>query len=80
MAIMVTITVLGLAWIALYNNLYVNLIQGGAGTLGAQLSSGAQLILGLVLIYIALSLVRIGIGNLQSVRGGEAPAAEPSDD
>ncbi|WP_435073847.1 carbon starvation CstA family protein [Halorubrum sp. HHNYT27] len=80
MAIMVTITVLGLAWIALYNNLYVNLIQGGAGTIGAQLSSAAQLILGLVLIYIALSLVRIGIGNLQSVRSSEPPAAEPSDD
>ena len=80
MAVMVTITVLGLTWVALYNNLYVNLVQGGAGTLGAQLSSGAQMILGIVLIYIALSLVRIGVGNLRSVRSGDAPAAEPSDD
>jgi len=80
MAVMVTITVLGLTWVALYNNLYVNLVQGGAGTLGAQLSSGAQMILGIALIYIALSLVRIGVGNLRSVRSGDAPAAEPSDD
>jgi carbon starvation protein len=80
MALMVVITVLALTWIALYNNLYQNLLQGGAETLGAQLSSGAQMILGLVLIYIALSLVRSGVGNLRSVRRGGRPAAEPSDD
>ncbi|GAB7009788.1 carbon starvation protein A [Halorubrum trueperi] len=80
MAVMVTITVLGLAWLAIYENLYLNLIGGGAGTLGAQLSSGAQMILALVLIGLALSLVKIGIGNLRSVRSGDAPAAEPSDD
>ncbi|MDZ5810658.1 carbon starvation CstA family protein [Halorubrum sp. AD140] len=80
MAIMVTITVLGLAWIALYNNLYVNLIQGGAEALIPQLSSAAQMILGIALIYLALSLVRIGVGNLRSARRGEAPAVEPSDD
>ena len=80
MAIMVVITVLALSWIALYNNLYQNLVLGGAETLGAQLSSGAQMILGIVLIGLALSLVNIGIDNLRSVRGGDAPAAEPSDD
>ena len=80
MAIMVTITVLGLAWIALYNNLYQNLLQGGAETLSAQISSATQLVLGLVLIGLALSLVRIGLGNLRSVRSSDTPTAEPSDD
>ncbi len=80
MAIMVTITVLGLAWIALYNNLYQNLLQGGAETVSAQISSATQLVLGLVLIGLALSLVRLGLGNLRSVRGSDTPAAEPSDD
>ena len=80
MAIMVVITVLGLAWIALYNNLYQNLLQGGAETLSAQISSATQLVLGLVLIGLALSLVRLGLGNLRSVRGSDTPAAEPSDD
>jgi len=80
MAIMVTITVMGLAWIALYNNLYQNLILGGAETLGAQLASFGQMTLGIVLIVLALSLMKIGLGNLQSVRSGKEPAAEPSDD
>jgi len=80
MAIMVTITVLGLAWIALYNNLYQNLLQGGAETVSAQISSATQLVLGLVLIGLALSLVRLGLGNLRSVRGSDTPTAEPSDD
>lgn len=80
MAIMVTITVMGLLWLALYQNLYINLIQGGADTLSAQISSSAQIILALVLIGLALSLVRIGYGNLKTVRGGSRPAAEPGDD
>jgi len=80
MAIMVTITVLGLAWIALYNNLYQNLVQGGAETVSAQISSATQLVLGLVLIGLALSLVRLGLGNLRSVRGSDSPTVEPSDD
>ena len=80
MAIMVAITVLGLSWIALYNNLYQNLLQGGAETLSAQISSATQLVLGLVLIGLALSLVRIGLGNLRSVRSSDTPTAEPSDD
>ena len=81
MAVMVTITVLGLTWLAFYQNLYTNLIGGGADTLGAQISSVTQMILALVLIGLALSLVKIGLGNIRSVRGGgETPAAEPSDD
>ena len=81
MAAMVIITVLGLTWLALYQNLYTNLIGGGAETIGAQISSATQMILAFVLIGLALSLVKIGLGNIRSVRGGgDAPAAEPSDD
>ena len=80
MAVMVTITVFGLGWLALYENLYVNLLGGGVDTLGAQLSSAAQMVLAFVLIGLALSLVKIGIGNLRSVRGGDTTAAEPGDD
>jgi len=81
MAIMTTITVLGLAWLAFYSNLYQNLIQGGAEGLSSIASSVVQMVLAIVLIYIALSLVRMGYRNIQSVRddtGGVAP--EPSDD
>ncbi|ADB61857.1 carbon starvation protein CstA [Haloterrigena turkmenica DSM 5511] len=81
MAIMVTITVLGLSWLVFYENLYTNLIQGGAGSTSAVISSGVQMVLGLVLIGLALALVRLGYKNIQSVRSGpETPAAEPSDD
>jgi carbon starvation protein len=77
---MVTITVLGLSWVALWDNLYQKLIQGGVTSLSGQISAVVQMGLAFVLIYLALSLVRIGYGNITSVRGGGEPAAEPSDD
>ena len=80
MAIMVVITVLGLSWLAFYENLYVNLIQGDAAGVGAQISAVVQIALALVLVFLALSLVRIGYDNLTSVRGEPGPTAEPSDD
>ncbi|WP_126661942.1 carbon starvation CstA family protein [Haloterrigena salifodinae] len=81
MAIMVTITVLGLSWLVFYENLYANLIQGGAESTSAMISSGVQMILGLVLIGLALALVRLGYKNISRVRRGpETPAAEPGDD
>ena len=81
MAIMVTITILGLSILVFYENLYLNLLQGGAGSTEAMLSSVVQMILGLVLIGLALALVRLGYRNISSVRRGpEAPAAEPGDD
>ena len=80
MAIMTTITVLGLAWLAFYTNLYQNIIQGGAS--GAGLASAiVQMVLALVLIGLALALVKKGYDNISTVRGtGGATAAEPSDD
>ncbi|ELY82369.1 carbon starvation CstA family protein [Natrinema gari] len=81
MAIMVTITILGLSILVFYENLYLNLIQGGAETVGAMLSSGIQMLLGLILIGLALALVRLGYRNIRTVRRGpETPAAGPGDD
>ncbi len=81
MAIMVTITVLGLSWLIFVENLYQNLILGGAETTEAVISSSVQIILGLVLIGLALALVRLGYQNLKEIdRGPGAPAAEPGDD
>ncbi|MFC7237815.1 carbon starvation protein A [Saliphagus sp. GCM10025317] len=80
MAIMVVITTLGLAWLAFYENLYVNLLQGGADGFLATASAAVQMVLALVLIYLALSLVRIGYGNISRARTGRGPAAEPGDD
>jgi carbon starvation protein len=81
MAIMVTITVLGLSWLAFYENIFLNLIQGGAETTGAAISSAVQAALAIVLIVLALALVRLGYRNITEARGGpETPAAEPGDD
>ena len=80
MAIMVTITVLGLGYLALYSNLYQNIIQGGAS--GAGLASAVvQMVLALVLIGLALALVKKGYDNISTVRdAGGSTAAKPSDD
>ncbi|MBZ6496346.1 carbon starvation CstA family protein [Natrinema longum] len=81
MAIMVTITVLGLLILVFYENLYLNLLQGGAESLEAMISSGVQMVLGLVLVGLALALVRLGYSNIQTVRRSpDRPAAEPGDD
>jgi Carbon starvation protein, predicted membrane protein len=81
MAIMATITILGLAWLAFYQNLYLQILQGGAESTAGVLSSGVQIVLALVLIGLALALIRLGYGSITDARRGtDAPAAEPSDD
>jgi carbon starvation protein len=80
MAIMVAITVIALAFLAGYQWLFVNLIQGGVTGVGGQISMVVRIVLAAVLVYLALSLVRIGYGNITSVRGGDRSAVEPSDD
>jgi len=81
MAIMTTITVLGLAWLAFYENLYLNLVQGGAETGEAMISSAVQMVLAIVLITLALLLVRLGYRSITEARKGpQTPAAEPGDD
>ena len=80
MAVMTTITILGLSWLAFYTNLYQNIIQGGA-TGSALVSSVVQMVLAIVLISLALALVKKGYDNISTVRErGSATAAEPSDD
>jgi carbon starvation protein len=72
MALMVTITVLGLSWLAFHDNIYVKFIQGewgGAPTLFAQLSAVVQIALALTLIGLGLGLVYIGYQNISDVRG-----------
>jgi len=81
MVVMVSITVLALAWLAFYENLYLNLISGGAEAIGAQVSAAVQMVLAVVLIALALSLVRLGYRNIKSVRRPESGVgAEPGDD
>ncbi len=87
MAVMVTITILGLSWLVFYENMYSNLYLHFTGALEEPLageaiaSAAVQMVLGLVLISLALALVRIGYRNIRSVRSGtETPAVEPSDD
>jgi carbon starvation protein len=80
MAIMVVVTVLGLSWVAFKEQLYDQLIQGGASGLGAQVSASIRVLLAVVLIYLALSLVRLGYQNIGRVRQRGGAAAEPSDD
>ncbi|QKY19323.1 carbon starvation protein A [Halolamina sp. CBA1230] len=80
MVLMVTITVLGISWIAFKEQLYDQLIMGGATGLGTQISVVVRVVLALVLLYLALSLVRIGYENISNVRGGSGTAPEPSDD
>ncbi|WP_380679899.1 carbon starvation protein A [Salinigranum sp. GCM10025319] len=76
MAVMVTITTLGLAWLAFYSNLYAKFIQGNPAELGTFgiLSAIVQMVLALTLIYLALSLVKMGYDNIQRVRGGPGAA------
>ena len=81
MAIMVTITILGIAWIAFYENLYQAILQGGAETMGDLISASVRIVLALVLIGLALALVKKGYDNISTVRdrtGGRA--VEPGDD
>jgi carbon starvation protein len=76
MAVMVTITTLGLAWLAFYSNLYTKFIQGNPAELGTFgiLSAIVQIVLALTLIYLALSLVKMGYDNIQRVRDGRGAA------
>ena len=80
MAIMVTITILGLAWLAFFQNIYQTIIVGDAS--GVQLfATVVQSLLALVLIALALALVKKGYDNIGTVRDrGPAGAVEPGDD
>ncbi|WP_231186167.1 carbon starvation protein A [Haladaptatus sp. DYF46] len=75
MALMTFVTILGLLYLALYQNVWEKFVKGGDMALGSALSAGVQTIIALVLIGLALSLVRIGYENITSARnkpGGQA--------
>jgi carbon starvation protein len=88
MAIMTTITILALLYLALYQNLWVKFIQGQWGeagaTVAAQASAAVQIVIGLVLVGLAVGLVRMGISNISSARSetgtAVADGGEPGDD
>ncbi len=83
MAVMMVITILGLTWLALHDNLYVKFIQGNPAemTVPGILSAVVQIVLAFVLMGLALSLVKIGYENIQEARRPKGPAAgQPGDD
>ncbi|WP_101298074.1 carbon starvation CstA family protein [Halegenticoccus soli] len=72
MALMTFITVCGLLYLALYQNLYVKFVLGqwgGDASLATQASVAVQIVLALVLIGLALSLVWLGYSNIRRARG-----------
>ena len=75
--LMAFITVAALLYLAFYQNLYLKFVQGewaGSGSLSAQISTGVQIIVALVLIYLGVSLLWMAYKNISSVRN-ETPAA-----
>ena len=83
MAIMFTVTTLALLYLGLYTNLYQKFIQGGWATgegaaplLVQQASAAVQLVIALVLVYLALSLLKMGYSNIQRARGTGAAVAD----
>ena len=86
MAFMLAITTTALLYLAFYQNLYQKFIQGnwaGGGTTIEMASAGIQIVIALVLVWLALSLAYMGINNIRQARGTGAAVAdggEPTDD
>jgi carbon starvation protein len=86
MAFMLVITTTALLYLAFYQNLYQKFIQGNwpdGPTPIAMASTAIQIVIALILIWLALSLAYMGITNIRSARGAGAAVAdggEPSDD
>ncbi|MCO8242455.1 MULTISPECIES: carbon starvation protein A [unclassified Haladaptatus] len=78
MAAMTIVTILGLLYLALYQNIWQKFVQGSSMSLGSALSAGVQTIIALVLVGLALSLVRIGYANITSARN--EPSGRPVTD
>ncbi|EMA39953.1 carbon starvation CstA family protein [Halococcus hamelinensis] len=78
MALMSVITVCALVYLEYYQNLYQGLILGNAET--AAWSLVLQILIGTVLIVLALALLRRGIGNIRSIRGGTPTATDGGTD
>jgi carbon starvation protein len=86
MAFMLVITTTALLYLAFYQNLYQKFIQGNwadGGTTVEMASAGVQIVIALVLVWLALSLAYMGINNIREARGTSAAVAdggEPTDD
>lgn len=78
MALMTFVTILGLLYLALYQNIWQKFVQGSSMSLGSALSAGVQTIIALVLVGLALSLVKIGYQNIASA--GSEPSGTPVTD
>ena len=79
MAFMLVITTTALLYLAFYQNLYQKFIQGnwaGGGTTVEMASAGIQIVIALVLVWLALSLAYMGINNIRQVRGTSAAVAD----
>ncbi|WP_224270647.1 carbon starvation CstA family protein [Haloprofundus salinisoli] len=71
MVVMVIITVLGLSWIAFYDNLYAKFLNSewmASASILEILAGVTQVVIALTLIYLALSLVKLGYENVRKVR------------
>ncbi|SDJ43827.1 carbon starvation CstA family protein [Natronorubrum texcoconense] len=84
MLLMGFITVIGLSWVGIYQILAGRLLgitaEAETGLIG-QVSAVAQLVIIVVLIYLALSLFKIGYDNMQTAREtGDGVAADVSTD
>ncbi|WP_135823536.1 carbon starvation CstA family protein [Halorussus ruber] len=79
MAIMFSMTTLALLYLAFWQNLNNKLLNSEwmaeAGTLDL-VATVLQIAIALVLVYMAVSLVRMGYTNIKKVRGGETVAAD----
>ncbi|WP_049969224.1 carbon starvation CstA family protein [Haladaptatus cibarius] len=72
MVLMTVVTICGLLYLALYQNLILKFVQGnwgdGGATVGTMVSAGLQIGIALTLIGLALSLVWKGYKNISAVR------------
>jgi carbon starvation protein len=84
MAIMTTITVLALLYLAFIQNFQQKFLDSewmAQATTLDMVSSALQIVIALVLVGLALSLVKMGYENVREARSGPAPTtSEPSDD
>ncbi|KAB1197766.1 MULTISPECIES: carbon starvation protein A [Haloferax] len=83
MVLMVSITTLGLLWLAIHDNIYAKFLNSewmASAEPFAMVSAVVQVILAFTLIYLALSLAKMGYENIQDVRGSSVSSTAPSDD
>ncbi|WP_049926944.1 carbon starvation CstA family protein [Halopiger goleimassiliensis] len=79
--IMAVVTVVGLLWLAFVENLNRQLLDAAwraEASIIEMISSGLRMLLAFVLIFLALSIIRMGYDNLQSARESLLSTDEPA--